>query len=73
MGHVELSFHVQRTMHQLFAEYIDRGLFTYLDDMSLYFDDFDDFVNALTTVLTILKQHSFKCRGGKCEVGVQEV
>ena len=48
----------------------------YDDDILLYFGDLgdlDEFVNALTAVLTILKHHVFKCRGGKCEVGVQEV
>ena len=60
-------------MHQLFAEYIGRGVFIYLDYILLYFANFDDFVNVLTSVLSILKQHGFKCRGGKYEIGVPEV
>ena len=73
MGHVESSFHVQRIMHKLFAEYIGRGVFIYLDDILLNFTNFNDFVNVLTSVLSILKQHGFKCRGKKFEIGVPEV
>jgi putative transposase len=73
MGFVDSSFHVQRVMNDLFSRHIGLGVFVYLDDIFVYAVTFDEFYLLVEETLATLDTHNLRCKGEKCEIGMEEV
>lgn len=70
MGFVESSFHVQREMCKLFAEYFGRGIFVYLDDIIIYAKTWEEFMQKCRAALSILRAARLFCKRSKCAFGL---
>ena len=73
MGIVQSSFHVQRAMYTLFAEYFARGIFVYLDDIIIYAATWEEFRFLCREALTILQKARLSCKRSKCSFGLPSV
>ena len=73
MGHKKSSFHVQRQMNTIFSKVIGKGVYIYLDDIFMHAITFDAFLDILRVVLSLLHEHSLRCKPSKCEIGVSEI
>ena len=73
MGFVQSSFHVQRAMYSLFAEYFGRGIFVYLDDIIVYAPTWSEYIFLCRAVFEILRKARLVCKRAKCAFGLPSV
>ena len=55
-----------RTMNNLFADLLDKGVIVFLDDILIYSSTLEEHNRLLELVLSRLEQHSFYCKLKKC-------
>jgi len=59
----------QRTMNEIFREYLDIFVLVYLDDILIFSRTPAEHLKHLRIVLGVLRKHSFFCKLSKCQFG----
>ena len=73
MGYKNSGYHVQAEMSKGFYHLIGDGVFIYLDDLILYADTFEKFLEVLRAVLTTFRRLKLSCKKEKCGFGLAEL
>lgn len=62
-----------RLMNDIFAEYLDRFVIVYLDDILIYSETWEEHLEHLEMVLKKLREQKLFGKLSKCTFGAQEV
>jgi hypothetical protein len=73
MGYMGSSFYTQRTMCGLFVDRFARGVLIYLDDVIIYAETFEEFLELLEYALEVMLKANLSCKRSKCFFGVKEI
>jgi deoxyuridine 5'-triphosphate nucleotidohydrolase len=63
----------QRAMNEIFADLIGKGLYVYIDDITIYSVTFEEHMTLLNEVLSRLRRYKFYLKPKKCTIAAHKV
>ena len=64
---------MQKLVNKILQSYLDRFAITYMDDILVYFDIYDQHTRHVRMVLDALKQKNLKVKAEKCRFHVKKI
>ena len=62
-----------RIMNKIFAEYLDKFVVVFIDDILVYSTDMREHIQHVRLALEVLRKHRFKAKLSKCQFALPEV